>query len=253
MSSIGTGYDLTSATFSPDGRLFQVEYAQKSVDSSGTAVGIRCKDAVILIVEKPIISILEVEANKTRIANVSSSIGVCCTGNYADIRALTAYAKDQATNHAFTYRQEIDIDKCVHDTSMEVFQYTMGSNRPYGCSMMFATYNEKDGAKLFVLEPSALYFEYMGWALGKHRQAAKAEIEKLDLSTLTADNAVRELARILVSIRDEAKEMNYKLEMACVGKHTNGKFVRISDNEIAAAEEWAQRKLEEDDDDEMAG
>lgn len=60
MSSIGTGYDLAASTFSPDGRIFQVEYAQKAVDNMGTVLAIRCKDGVVTAVDKIIHSKLEV-------------------------------------------------------------------------------------------------------------------------------------------------------------------------------------------------
>jgi 20S proteasome subunit alpha 7 len=86
MSSIGTGYDLAASTFSPDGRIFQsrvlfakelflncirlVEYAGKAVDNGGTAIGLRCKDGVLVCVEKPIGAILELHSSKKRIFNV---------------------------------------------------------------------------------------------------------------------------------------------------------------------------------------
>ena len=75
-TSIGTGYDLANAIFSPDGRNFQVEYAIKAVENGGTSVGIRCKDGVVLAVEKVIGSkLLKPNANK-RIATVDRHIGV---------------------------------------------------------------------------------------------------------------------------------------------------------------------------------
>jgi 20S proteasome subunit alpha 7 len=79
-TSIGTGYDLANSIFSPDGRNFQVEYAVKAVENGGTSVGIRCKDGVVLAVEKVVTSkLLKPGANK-RIATVDKHLGVvCCT------------------------------------------------------------------------------------------------------------------------------------------------------------------------------
>lgn len=77
-TSIGTGYDLANAIFSPDGRNFQVEYAIKAVENGGTTVGIRCKDGVVLAVEKIVSSkLLKPGANK-RIATVDRHVGVVC-------------------------------------------------------------------------------------------------------------------------------------------------------------------------------
>ena len=78
-TSIGTGYDLTNSVFSPDGRNFQVEYAVKAVENGGTSVGIRCKDGVVLAVEKVISSkLLKPGANK-RIATIDRHMGVVCS------------------------------------------------------------------------------------------------------------------------------------------------------------------------------
>jgi 20S proteasome subunit alpha 7 len=75
-TSIGTGYDLANSIFSPDGRNFQVEYAVKAVENGGTSIGIRCKDGVVLAVEKVITSkLLKPGANK-RIATVDRHLGI---------------------------------------------------------------------------------------------------------------------------------------------------------------------------------
>jgi hypothetical protein len=75
-TSIGTGYDLANSIFSPDGRNFQVEYAVKAVENGGTSIGIRCKDGVVLAVEKLVTSkLLKPNANK-RIATVDRHLGV---------------------------------------------------------------------------------------------------------------------------------------------------------------------------------
>ena len=75
-TSIGTGYDLSNSVFSPDGRNFQVEYATKAVENGGTAIGIRCKDGVVLAMEKLVSSkLMNKDANK-RIATVDRHVGV---------------------------------------------------------------------------------------------------------------------------------------------------------------------------------
>ncbi|KAG1035647.1 hypothetical protein G6F55_013557 [Rhizopus delemar] len=76
MTSIGTGYDLSVSTYSPDGRVFQVEYANKAVDNSGTAIGLRVKDGVVLAVEKLIQSKLLVQGANRRIQSADLHIGI---------------------------------------------------------------------------------------------------------------------------------------------------------------------------------
>ena len=96
MSSIGTGYDQSTTTYSPDGRVFQIEYAAKAVDNSGTAVGIRCKDGVVMGVEKPKLSKMLVEGSNRRIFTVDKHSGMCVSGLMADARQVVTYAREEA-------------------------------------------------------------------------------------------------------------------------------------------------------------
>ncbi|RCN35629.1 hypothetical protein ANCCAN_18498, partial [Ancylostoma caninum] len=113
-----------------------------------------------------------------------------------------------------------------------------------------------EGGKLFLVEPSGLCYEYKAWAVGKHRQAAKAEIEKLKLEDFDMKDLVKEAARIIMAIRDENKvtyryiDKDVQIELGWVGKHTEGRHETVPNDVVAAAEEWARAKLDEDDMDE---
>lgn len=88
MSSIGTGYDLSASQFSPDGRVFQLEYAGKAVENSGTAIGIRGKDGVVFGVEKLVQSKLYEKGANKRIFNIDSHVGMVVAGLLADSRQV---------------------------------------------------------------------------------------------------------------------------------------------------------------------
>ena len=103
MSSIGTGYDQSTTTYSPDGRVFQIEYAAKAVDNSGTAVGIRCKDGVVMGVEKPKLSKMLVEGSNRRIFTVDKHSGMCVSGLMADARQVVTYAREEANSYQDFY------------------------------------------------------------------------------------------------------------------------------------------------------
>lgn len=98
-AGIGTGYDLSVTTFSPDGRVFQSEYAQKAVDNSGTAVGIRCKDGVVLGVEKLVLSKMMVAGSNRRIEAVDRHAGVATAGLAPDGRQIANRAAAEASNY----------------------------------------------------------------------------------------------------------------------------------------------------------
>jgi len=174
MSSIGTGYDLAASTFSPDGRIFQVEYANKAIDSAGTAIGLRCKDGVVLVFEKVIATKLYLPSSTRRIANVDHHIGFAATGLYPDAKALAQYCVDEAQDYYAEYREKIPCKHLADRLSLYVHAHTLyGALRPFGVGVFLASWNKHDGAQLFMVEPSGLVYGYQGWSVGKGRQAAR--------------------------------------------------------------------------------
>ena len=197
MSGIGSGYDLSPSTFSPDGRIFQTEYAQKAVDSGGTVVGLKCKDGVVLGLEKPIPSKLLVRGTSKRTFHIDKHVGGAVAGFLPDGRQIVNQAAAEAEHYCKIYGNPIPgsllcerIASYVH--LFNLYWYT----RPYGASLLMATYDEH-GPGLYVIETSGVAHKYFGAAVGKGRQAAKTEIEKLNLSELSCRQGLFEVARIL--------------------------------------------------------
>ena len=125
MSSIGTGYDQSTTTFSPDGRVFQVEYATKAVDISSTAVGIRCKDGVVMCVEKPKLSKMLVEGTNRRIMTVDKHSGICISGMIADARQIVNYGRREATGYLDFSGSPIPGSVLASRISMMMHTYTL--------------------------------------------------------------------------------------------------------------------------------
>eukprot|EP00494_Astrolonche_serrata_P004866 UN04881 len=109
MSNIGTGYDLSVTTFSPDGRVFQVEYAGKAVDNSGTIVGIKCKDGIVLGVEKLITSKMILAGSNRRLHSVHRNSGLAAAGLAADGRQIVSRAKSEAANYEKVYGEPMPV------------------------------------------------------------------------------------------------------------------------------------------------
>jgi len=99
MASSGSGYDLSSSTFSPDGRIFQIEYAAKAVENSGTALGIKCRDGVVLAVEKPLQSKMLLPTSSRRIHTVDTHSGIAFTGFISDARQVMNRAREEALSY----------------------------------------------------------------------------------------------------------------------------------------------------------
>ncbi|KAI8320844.1 20S proteasome subunit [Martensiomyces pterosporus] len=251
MTSIGTGYDLSVSTYSPDGRVFQVEYAQKAVDNSGTAIGLRVKDGVVLAVEKIKHSRLLVPDSNRRIMTAGRHIGVASAGWMSDTRHLVQRTRDEARNYHDVYKADIPAKIIAERMGMYIQAYTLYSAvRPFGVSTILASV-DADGPQLYMIEPSGQYVGYHGCAAGKGKQVAKTEIEKLKLSEMTAREAVKEAARIIYTAHDESKDKLFELELSWVCDESNGRHTRVPQDLVDEAIQHAERSLDEDDDDEM--
>lgn len=102
MASSGSGYDLSSSTFSPDGRIFQVEYASKAVENGGTALGLKCRDGVVLCVEKPLLNKMLLSTSSRRIHSIDKYSGVAITGFVSDGRQVVNRAREECSNYEET-------------------------------------------------------------------------------------------------------------------------------------------------------
>jgi 20S proteasome subunit alpha 7 len=248
MSSIGTGYDLSASQFSPDGRVFQVEYAQKAVENSGTAIAIRGKDGVVFGVEKLVVSKLyEAGANK-RIFHIDRHIGMAVAGLLADARQLAEIAREEAANYRHQYGSSIPCKVLADRVAMYMHAYTLYSFvRPFGCSVMISSF--EDGTPcLYNIEPSGICYGFHGCTIGKAKQAAKTEIEKLKMKDMLIKDLIKEVAKIIYSVHDEVKDKAFELELSWVGEHTNGKHELVPRDVFEAAESYAKAALQESDD-----
>lgn len=248
MSSIGTGYDLSASQFSPDGRVFQVEYALKAVENSGTAVGIRGKDGIVFGVEKLVTSKLyEAGANK-RIFNIDRHIGLAVAGLLADSRQIVEVAREEASNYRFNYGTAIPLKHLTDRVSGYIHAHTLYSSvRPFGVSCILGSYDD-EGPVMYMIDPSGVSWGYHGCATGKAKQAAKTEIEKLKMRDMPITDLVKEVAKIIYIVHDEVKDKNFELELSWVGEITGGRHELVPNNVFTEAEKFAKEALEESDD-----
>ncbi|KAF2441378.1 proteasome subunit alpha type-3 [Karstenula rhodostoma CBS 690.94] len=282
MTSIGTGYDLSNSVFSPDGRNFQVEYAVKAVENGGTAIGIRCKDGIVLALEKLVTSkLLKSGANK-RIATVDRNMGIVSSGLLPDGRHFVSRARDEASSWRNLYKAPIPTSSLADRMGSYVQAYTLYSSvRPFGVTAIIGGWDseaelpvdgqvgsgptvgsggKKDGAKhggpyLYMIEPSGLYWGYYGAATGKGRQIAKSELEKLHLAEgeLSLEEGVKEAARIIYIAHDDNKDKEFELEMTWISSTTGptkGRHEEVPKGLREEAERLAKKALEGDDEDE---
>ena len=166
------GYDRAITIFSPEGRLLQVEYAQKAVSSGAISMGITCKDSVILIANRRKVDTLLVADAVKKIFNMDKHVGVAAAGIMADARILVRIGREKAQQHMLTYGERIDVDSLVRHLADLMQAYTQyGGTRPFGISLLFGGVDKK-GPGLFVADPTGTYFQYKAFAVGDGSAAA---------------------------------------------------------------------------------
>nr|VZI32905.1 unnamed protein product [Spirometra erinaceieuropaei] len=248
MSSIGTGYDLSASQFSPEGKVFQIEYAYKAVDNSGTAVALKGKDGVVFAVENIVLSKLYEAGCTKRIYNIDTHIGMVVAGLQSDAKALVEIARDECSSYRENFGSAIPLKALVERVSMHMHAYTLYSAiRPFGVSLLLGSY-EQDGPHLYVVEPSGISYAYEGCAIGKAKQNAKTELEQLKLKDMTIQELIKEAAKIIYTVHDEIKDKSFELNLSWIGAPTNAQHELVPQDVFTQAEEYAKKALEEADD-----
>ncbi|MFH1072918.1 MAG: archaeal proteasome endopeptidase complex subunit alpha [Nanoarchaeota archaeon] len=161
------GYDRAITMFSPDGRLLQVEYAKKTVRLGNTAIGMVCKDGVLLVTDKRIVDKLVIPETIEKIWQIDDHIIATAAGILSDARVLIERAQLKAQQHQVTYDSPIDILSIVKDIcNLKQICTQSGGLRPFGVSLLIAGIDE-DGMKLFETDPTGLFYQFKATAIGE--------------------------------------------------------------------------------------
>lgn len=183
-------YDRTITVFSPDGRLFQVEYAREAVKRGTTAIGIKATDGVVLLVDKRVTSrLLEVQSVE-KIFKIDEHIGAATSGLVADARALIDRARIEAQIARMTYNEDIHVEELSKKICDHMQSYTQyGGARPYGTALLIAGVNG-DSIYLFEMDPSGTLLEYKATGIGAGRNAVMEVFEAKYKEDMGIDEAV---------------------------------------------------------------
>jgi len=227
----GMGYDRAITIFSPDGRLFQVEYALEAVRRGSTALGIRCSDGVVLAVEKKKGSSLIDPSSMEKILKIDEHIGATFAGLFSDARILVDKARQEAQINRMLYDEVIDVEVLTKKVS-EVNQiYTQHAGvRPFGVSLMVAGI-DKFGPRLFMTEPSGGYAGYFAYAIGAGSQPVNEFFEKNYAPDLTVESGITLALKALATVVEGGLDPT-RVEMAIL-RVENGKFSSMPAKDLA--------------------
>ena len=196
------GYDWAAQTFSPDGHILQVEYAEKTVRLGSASIGIVCKDGIIIVSDRRQKDKLIVESSANKISEIDDHIMVVSAGIVSDARVLVDKARVLAQQHRVTYDSEVSIEAIVKDISDVKQQFTQyGGARPFGVALLIAGYNGTP--KLYSTDVSGNYLEYKANAIGENDEKIKEKLRQEYKHDLTCEEGVKLALRIFKEIQDE--------------------------------------------------
>ncbi len=208
-----TAYDRAITVFSPDGRIFQVEYAMESVKKATPAIGVTCKEGVVLAVEEKIISRLQDKGFVQKIAQIDSHIGCAAAGFGSDARILINQARIYAQSNRLLYDEPIDVEALVRRICDLKQLYTQHAGvRPFGVSLLFAGIDSK-GPALFMTEPSGVYWAFKAMAIGMGSSEAKRFLEKNYREDMKLEEAIKlAIAALIIAKKGEETPSPVPLE-----------------------------------------
>jgi len=226
------GYDRAITMFSPDGRLLQVEYAKKTVRQGSTAIGISCKDGVVLVTDKRIVDKLVVTGSVEKIWQVEEHIGATASGIISDARVLIERAQVLAQQHRFNYDSPVDIIQIVKDLcNLKQVTTQSGGYRPFGVSLLIAGVDNGQ-PKLFETDPTGIYFQYKATVIGE----AEPEIEEILYKEYKETMTIEEGFKLAIKALKKTLDKNFdagRIDGAYVSV-ADKKFTRLTTEEIIA-------------------
>ncbi len=207
-------YDRAITVFSPDGRLFQVEYAMELVNRGATIMGIQCTDGVVLGSEENIEPLEEAEYS-WKIFKVDEHVGAAIVGLSSDARVLIDQARIYAQSNKLTYDEPIDVEVVTKRICDIQQMYTQHSGvRPFGVSLIFGGV-DKTGAHVFGTHPSGTYRGYKATALGAGRETVLAVLKEEYRKDLNLEESTKLTVKCLMKALD-ARQLPPRIKIAVI-------------------------------------
>ena len=226
------GYDRAITVFSPDGRLFQVEYAREAVKRGTTSLGLKSKDGVVLIVDKRTVSRLVEAKSIEKIFQIDDHIGVATSGLVADARALVERARIESQINKITYNEPILVGGLAKKICDMKQMYTQnGGVRPFGSALIIGGVNGNE-ARLFETDPSGALIEYKATAIGSGVQAANDVFEERYEEDLSLEDAIH-LGLDALYEATEGRTTEQSVEIAVIEVETQA-YRKLSADEVAS-------------------
>ena len=223
------GYDMTPTMYSPDGRIYQVEYAMETVKRGTLAIGVCSKEGVIIAVEEKART-LQTTGITQKIFQVDFHVGIAAAGYIPDARIQVDNARFFSQGNRMTYDESVEIGTIAKYLADQSHQFTQYSGvRPNGVSLIIAGIDQK-GESIYVTDPSGTYVQYAAVAIGAGSDDVNDFLEKHYKPDMSIDDA-SSLAIAAINLKNEQKDGIDDIKMAKVTTETKV-FEKVSESDL---------------------
>ena len=234
------GYDMTPTMYSPDGRIYQVEYAIETVKRGTLSIGIKCKDGVLLAVEENPRA-LQVANVTQKIFQVDKHIGVAAAGYIPDARVQVDSARFFSQSNKLTYDEDVEVETVAKHLADQCHQFTQYSGvRPYGVALIIAGVDLKGGS-IYVTDPSGTFVSYAAVAIGSGSDEVTDFLEKNYKNEIMLEEGAA-LATAAINLKTEKTDGGKNVKMSWV-KQDKKIMEKISEADLEKFAKLAKEKF----------
>ncbi|EPQ27266.1 uncharacterized protein PFL1_05189 [Pseudozyma flocculosa PF-1] len=236
-------YDRALTVFSPDGHLFQVEYALEAVRKGTCAVGVKGKDVVVLGVEKK--SVLQLQDPRTirKTAMLDDHVCLAFAGLTADARILIDKARIECQSHRLTVEDPVTVDYITRHIAGIQQRYTQsGGVRPFGISTLIIGFDANESTpRLYQTEPSGMYSAWKANSIGRSSKTVREFLEKNHKDDMTKDETIKLAIKSLLEVVQTGAK---NIEIALMEGHGQVRNLELSEIEKFVAEITEEKEAE---------
>ena len=208
-------YDRGTSIFSPDGRLYQVEYAREAVERGSASVGVRTDSGVVLAARRRVRSPLMDPESVEKLHQVDDHLGVASAGNAADARRLVEFARQTAQRDRLTYDEPMGVESLTKEVADHVQEYTQsGGARPFGTALLVGGVTDGEPA-LYETDPSGTPSAWAAAAVGRESGDIREFLEAEYAADADLDSGV-DLALEALAVPDDASFSTADVAVATV-------------------------------------
>ncbi|NHX40618.1 MULTISPECIES: archaeal proteasome endopeptidase complex subunit alpha [Haloarcula] len=224
-------YDRGITIFSPDGRLYQVEYAREAVKRGTASVGVRTEDGVVIAADRHARSPLIERDSIEKIHEIDSHVGVASAGHVADARQLIDVARRQSQVNRLRYDEPASVESLTKEITDYIQQYTQtGGARPFGVALLVAGIEDGE-PRLFETDPSGTPYEWQAVAIGGSREDIQSFLEEEYAEGMDLEGGIELALRALASVNEEGLDAT-GVDIATIDVESE-QFEKLAEDDIA--------------------